>query len=370
MMDRILALAQKEFMQIRRDPVLLRLVLLLPVVLLILFGYALNTSLKNIPLGVVDHAQDRVSRILLDQFKNENRFALVPASTLDAALQAVKNGETHGILEVQQGALQAMRDNKPVEFTLRIDGSDPQITAQIRAQASAAMQDFTKKALAGRALTENISAPVEPTFETLYNPDNRTAVFMVPGIVGLILAQITTLLTSIGVVREREVGTLESLIATPIRPGEVILGKMLPYFVLGLVDAALILVLGHWVFGVPLVGSVWLIALAAFLFVLVSQGIGILISSVARTQVQAMFGSFAILFPSIFLSGMLFPIQGMNTFFQTLSYAVPLRYFLDIMRAVMLRGTGFESLWVPFTCLGVFALLMVTLASLRFRKTL
>ncbi|GGJ34427.1 ABC transporter permease [Deinococcus roseus] len=369
-MSRILALANKEFLQIRRDHVLLRLIILLPVVLLILFGYALNTSLKNIPLSVVDHSSDRVSAIFLKYFTEENRFRLIPTSTVEAALQEVKNGKTHGILEVEEGALKALRDNKPIKFTLRIDGSDPQITAQIRAQASASMQDFTKKALAGRALTENISAPVEPTFETLYNPDNRTAVFMVPGIVGLILAQITTLLTSIGVVREREVGTLESLIATPIRPSEVILGKMLPYFILGLFDAALILALGHWVFGVPLVGNLGLIVLAAFLFVLVSQGIGILISSSAKTQVQAMFGSFAILFPSIFLSGMLFPIEGMNRFFQALSYAVPLKYFLEIMRGVMLRGTGLDSLWLQFTCLSIFAVLMVLLASLRFRKTL
>ena len=369
-MSRITALARKEFLQIRRDPILIRLIVLLPVILLILFGFALNTSLKNMKIHVVDHSQDRASEIFLSYFEKDSRFQLLPASSIQEALEQVRNGKSHGVLEVQEGALNALRGDKPLKFTLRIDGSDPQATAQIRAQASAALQDFTKRALAGQALTRQISAPVEPTFETLYNPDNRTAVFMVPGIVGLILAMITTLLTSIGVVREREVGTLESLIATPITPAEVILGKITPYFVLGLFDAALTLIIGHWVFGIPLVGSIWLIALAAFLFVLVSQGIGILISSIAKTQIQAMFGTFAIMFPSIFLSGMLFPVEGMNSFFRTLSGIVPLKYFLEIMRGVMLRGAGLDSLWTQFVSLAVFAVLVILVASTRFRKTL
>ena len=371
LLSRAGAIARKEFLHVRRDHLLPRIIVILPILLLVLFGYALNTSVKNIPLAVVDQADDRVSRALVRAFSAEERFMPSAFSSRDAALEAVQAGRARAILEIPDGALEAARREKAVPYTVFVDGSDPTLSAQVRAGAGAAGQEVAMQLVAGRALTTpGLSAPLSPTFETLYNPDNRTAVYMVPGLIGLILTQITILLTAIAIVREREIGTMEALIATPVRPLEVILGKVAPYLAFGLLDAAIILGVGVWVFAVPFVGSIWWLALATLLFVLGSLGIGIVISTVTRTQIQAMFGTIAYLFPSIFLSGLLFPLEGMNRFFTVISYAVPLRYYLRVARGVILRGAGFGSLWVDFAALAVFATLMLTLASLRFRKTL
>ncbi|ASN82190.1 hypothetical protein DFI_11315 [Deinococcus ficus] len=369
-MDRILGIARKELLHVRRDAVLPRLIVLLPVVMLLLFGYALNTNVKDIRLGVVDLARDRVSDRILRNYAAEDRFELRPYPTREAALEAARAGTVRAILEIPAGALAAARAQQPVPYTVFVDGSDPTFAAQVRAASAAATQDSLAALGAVRAATGTLSVPVRPTLETLYNPDNRSAVYMVPGLSGLILTLICVMLTALAIVRERETGTIEALIATPVRPHEVILGKLLPYFAFGALDAALVLTIGHWLFGVPLAGSVGLLTLAALLFVLGNLGLGILISTVAGTQPQAMFATIAIIVPSIFLSGFLLPLEGLNRFFAGLSYGVPLRYYLQAVRGIMLRGTDAHQLQLPLTGLAVFAIITLTLASLRFRKTL
>ena len=368
---RIAALAQKEFTQVRRDPVLSRLIVILPIVLLVMFGYALNGTVKRIPLAVFDASSDRVSQALVRAFEKDERFQAQNFDSSQTALESVREGQNRAVLEIPGGAQLAARRAKAVPFTLFVDGSDPSLSSQIRAGASAAIQEVATQLIAGRALaTPGLTAPLSATFETLYNPDNRSAVYMVPGLIGLILTQITVLLTAIAIVREYEVGTMEALIATPIRPLEVVLGKIIPYLVFGIVDAVIVLVVGVWVFGVPVRGNLGILGLATLLFVLGSLSVGIVISTITRNQIQAMFGTIAYLFPSIFLSGLLFPLEGMTPFFKALSYIVPLRYFLRVSRGVMLRGAGLESLWVEIVALAVFACVMLALASIRFRKTL
>lgn len=369
-LDRILGIARKEFLHVRRDAVLPRLIVLLPVVMLLLFGYALNTNVKDIRLGVVDLARDRVSDRILRNYAAEDRFELSPYPTREAALEAARAGTVRAILEIPAGALAAARAQQPVPYTVFVDGSDPTFAAQVRAASAAATQDTLAALGAVWAATGTLSVPVRPTLETLYNPDNRSAVYMVPGLSGLILTLICVMLTALAIVRERETGTIEALIATPVRPHEVILGKLLPYFAFGALDAALVLTIGHWLFGVPLAGSVGLLTLAALLFVLGNLGLGILISTVAGTQPQAMFATIAIIVPSIFLSGFLLPLEGLNRFFAGLSYGVPLRYYLQAVRGIMLRGTDAQQLQLPLSGLAVFAVITLTLASLRFRKTL
>ena len=369
-LDRILGIARKEFLHVRRDAVLPRLIVLLPVVMLLLFGYALNTNVKDIRLGVVDLARDRVSERILKNYAAEDRFELRPYPTRAAALEAARAGTVRAILEIPAGALAAARAQEPVPYTVFVDGSDPTFAAQVRAASAAATQDSMAALGAVRAATGTLSVPVRPTLETLYNPDNRSAVYMVPGLSGLILTLICVMLTALAIVRERETGTIEALIATPVRPHEVILGKLLPYFAFGALDAALVLTIGHLLFGVPLAGSVGLLTLAALLFVLGNLGLGILISTVAGTQPQAMFATIAIIVPSIFLSGFLLPLEGLNRFFAGLSYGVPLRYYLQAVRGIMLRGTDAQQLQLPLIGLAVFAAITLTLASLRFRKTL
>ncbi|GAA5503299.1 ribosome-associated ATPase [Deinococcus xinjiangensis] len=369
-LGRILAIARKEFLHVRRDAVLPRLIVLLPVVMLLLFGYALNTNVKNIKLGVVDLSHDRISERILKNFASDERFALYPQTDLPSALEAARAGKVRAILEIPAGAMSAARRQEPVPYTIYVDGSDPTFAAQIRAAAAAATQDNMAALGAVRAATGTLSMPVNPTFQTLYNPDNRSAVYMVPGLSGLILTLICVMLTALAIVREREIGTIESLIATTVRPSEVVIGKLLPYFAFGTLDAALVLGIGHWLFNVPLVGHLWLLVLAALLFVLGSLGLGLLISTVTRTQPQAMFATIAIIIPSIFLSGFLLPLEGLNRFFFALSAIVPLKYYLQAVRGIMLRGAGLSDLQTAFIGLTVFALATLLLASLRFKKTL
>ena len=240
---RIAAMSAKEFIQVRRDPVLWRLIIILPIVLLVMFGYALNNTVKRIPLAVFDASNDRVSQALVRAFEKEDRFEARAFSSKDAALESVRAGQTRAVLEIPAGAQVAARLAKAVPFRLLVDGSDPSLSSQIRAGALVAIQEVATQLIAGRALsTPGLTAPLSPTFETLYNPDNRSAVYMVPGLIGLILTQITVLLTAIAIVREYEVGTMEALIATPIRPLEVVLGKIAPYLAFGILDAVIVLV--------------------------------------------------------------------------------------------------------------------------------
>ncbi|HEX2865281.1 MAG TPA: ABC transporter permease, partial [Deinococcales bacterium] len=312
---RVGAVARKEWLHLSRDRVLSRIVVLMPVIMLIMFGYALNSTIPNIPLATLDSSNDRVSAALERAFTADERFSILKAASLDEANAAVRSGAARGVLVIPAGAQAALRAGQAVKFSVLVDGSDPTVSSQVRAGASAAVQDFSKQVLAGRALAGGgFSPPASVTMTTLYNPDNRTAVYMVPGLTGLILTFITIMLTSIAIVREREIGTMEALIATPVRPTEVVLGKVLPYLAVGVFDAALVLVVGVLVFAVPMVGSLWLLAAGMALFVLGSLGVGIVISTVAASQIQAMFGTIAYLLPSVFLSGMIFPLEGMSPF--------------------------------------------------------
>jgi ABC-2 type transport system permease protein len=368
--NRILAIARKELLHVRRDAVLPRLIVLLPVVMLLLFGYALNTNVKNIRMGVLDLSNDRVSQRIRQAYAAEDRFMLIPAASRAAALEDARAGKIRAILEIPAGAMNAARQQAPVPFTVYVDGSDPTFSAQVRAASAAATQEVLAALGALRAATGTPGLPVQPRFVTLYNPDNRSAVYMVPGLSGLILTLICVMLTALAIVRERETGTMEALIATPVRPAEVILGKLLPYFAFGALDAALVLVIGWALFGVPLVGNVWVLTLAALLFVLGNLGLGILISTVVGTQPQAMFATIAIIVPSIFLSGFLLPLEGLNPFFASLSGLVPLRYYLQAVRGVMLRGSSFADLHTALLGLSLFAVVTLALASGRFKKTL
>lgn len=369
-LGRTLALARKELLHVRRDAVLPRLIVLLPVALLLLFGYALNTNVRDIRLAVVDASRDRVSQRITAAFRAEDRFEPLAYSSEAEALAAARAGQVRAVLTIPPGAQAALRAAQPVPFTFAVDGSDPTFAAQARAAAAAATQDLLTALGAVRAAQGTFSLPARPTQVTLFNPDNRSALYLVPGLSGLILTMICVMLTALSVVRERETGTIEALIATTVKPAEVIVGKLLPYFAFGSLDAALVLTLGHWLFGVPMRGSVGLLILAALLFVAGSLGLGLLISTVARTQPQAMFATLAIILPSVFLSGFLLPLEGLNRFFSGLSTLVPLRYYLQAVRGLMLRGATWDDLRGAFLGLTVFAGAALLLASLRFRKTL
>lgn len=354
-MIRILALAEKDLIQLRRDPVLLRLVVFLPALMLLLFGYAINFTLSNVPLTLDDASRDRISQSLLEELLKENRFRLaVRLESPEGVVAAIDLGEARIGLVVPEGALEKVRRWQSVDLEIYVDGTDPNFAFQTQAALRKAIQEVNARIQVGRALAgESVLPPLSPSLPTLYNPDDRTAW---SGIVGLVLTIFTALLTALSIVREAESRMMESLLASPLRPHEVVLGKVLPY-----------LALGHWVFGAPLRGSLGFLLLAMFLFVLGSLAVGVLISTLARTQVQAVFGTYAYAFPTIFLSGFVFPVDGMPRFFQLLSYLVPARYLIEVLRGVMLKGVGWAVLWPHLLALLCFSTLVPFLASVRFQ---
>ncbi|ADH64904.1 ABC-2 type transporter [Allomeiothermus silvanus DSM 9946] len=371
-MNRIAALARKEFTQIRRDHVLSRLIVGLPIVMTLLFGYAINFTLSGIRLAVYDGSQDRISQYLLQELQKEDRFRITYAARRPEEVpQAIQENKARVGLVIPAGALQTVRQDQAVQLEVYVDGSDPNFAFQAQAALRKVLGDVNSRLLAGKVLAGAATAPpLTPTFHTLYNPDNKTAWFMIPGIIGLIMTIFTVLLTALSIVRESESRTMESLIASPIKPYEVVLGKVLPYFVIAALVSLVVLAIGHWVFGVPVRGSLlWLLSLIV-LFVLGSLGVGVLISTLARTQIQAVFGTFAYIMPTIFLSGFVFPIEGMPTFFRWLSVLIPTRYLIDGTRGIMLRGAGLEALWIDLVALVIFSTAVLGLASLRFGKRL
>lgn len=371
-MNRIAALARKEFTQIRRDHVLSRLIVGLPIIMTLLFGYAINFTLSGIRLAVYDGSQDRISQNLLRELQKEGRFQITyTAQSPEEVVRAIQENRARVGLAIPEGALQTVRQDQAVQLQVYVDGSDPNFAFQAQAALRKVLGDVNSRLLAGKVLAGTATAPpLTPTLNTLYNPDNKTAWFMIPGIIGLIMTIFTVLLTALSIVRESESRTMESLIASPIQSYEVVLGKVLPYFVIATLVSLVVLSIGHWVFGVPVRGNLLLLLGLIVLFVLGSLGVGVLISTLARTQIQAVFGTFAYILPTIFLSGFVFPVEGMPTFFKWLAAVIPARYLIEGTRGVMLRGAGLEILWIDLVALVIFSTAVLGLASLRFGKRL
>jgi ABC-2 type transport system permease protein len=368
---RTLAIAGKEVVHLRRDYLIGSAMLLFPLVLLLFFGFALNLTLDEVPVAVVDPSGDRVTGAMLEIFERVAGFVTVPVERVEEGLEAVRAGKVRAVLVLPAGALETVRAQGTLTLGFYLDDADPSMAAQVSARAAAAVARFTERLLATRGVVVALGAlPLQLQTTRLYNPEARSAVFMVPALIGLILTLNAALLTAIVIVREREGGTMEALLAAPVRPVEVVVGKVLPYFGFGLVSAAMVLAVGILVFAVPMRGDWAVLTVSMVLFVLGSLGVGILISTLARTQMQAMFGTLGYVFPSLFLSGFYFPIEGMPPFFQVVSSVVPLRYFNEIARAVMLRGAGVEQAGGAVLTLGLFAVIMLVAASLRMRTTL
>lgn len=371
-MNRIAALARKEFTQIRRDHVLSRMIVGLPIVMTLLFGYAINFTLSGIRLALYDGSQDRISQNLIQELQKENRFKITyTAATAQEVSRAIQENRARVGLVIPPGALTTVRQDKAVQLEVYVDGSDPNFAFQAQAALRKALGDVNSRLLAGKVLAGAATTPpLTPTLNTLYNPDNKTAWFMIPGIIGLIMTIFTVLLTALSIVRESESRTMESLIASPIRSYEVVLGKVLPYLLIASVVSVVVVALGHWVFGVPVRGNLFLLFGLIVLFVLGSLGVGVLISTLARTQIQAVFGTFAYILPTIFLSGFVFPVEGMPLFFKWLAAVIPARYLIEGTRGVMLRGAGLDTLWIDLIALIIFSGVVLGLASVRFRKQL
>lgn len=374
MNSRLFSLIRKEFIQIWRDPRTLALILVMPIVQLFLLGYAATTDVKNISLAVWDQSQTPQSRALLDAFRSANYFRVAYSVGSQEEYRAlIETGRARAALIIPRDYANRLQEGK-AQVSMVLDGSDATVggtalsTARLIGQSYATKVLAEQLALTGRSAT--ITPPVEVRTQVWYNPDLISAYFNIPGVIGMILSFITALLTATAVVRERERGTIEQLIVTPIRSWELIVGKILPYVMLAFVDVLEVLIIGHWWFKVPVRGDLGLILLLSGLFVLSSLGIGLFASTVANTQQEAMLTVMFTMLPSIFLSGFFFPIDAMPKFLQIVSYAIPLRYYLVIIRALLLKGVGVDALQNEIIALSIFAVVIMGAAAVRFRKRL
>ncbi|GAB4496033.1 MAG: ABC transporter permease [Anaerolineales bacterium] len=372
---RLLALIRKEFIQILRDPRTLILVLVMPVMQMMLLGYAATNDVRNIPLAVFDQSRTPAARALLDAYRAADYFRIaIEAGSEDELRTLIDNGEARAGLIIPPDYDTRLRSGQPVAIAFILDGSDPTVAstalsaAQLIGQAHATQLRVERLQRSGQ--TGSLAAPVEIRTQVWYNPDLISAHFMIPGVIGMILYAITSILTATAVVRERERGTIEQLIVTPIRSWELVLGKILPYVILAFLNTLEVLALGAWWFGVPVRGSIWLIFLLSGIFLLSSLGIGLLASTIANTQQEAMLTVWMTLLPGIFLSGFFFPLEAMPKVLQWISYIMPLRYYLSIIRSLLLKGVGLTAIWNDALALTIFGIFIMSAAALRFRKRL
>lgn len=374
MRRRLTAIIIKEFVQLVRDPRTLALALLMPVVQLLLFGYAITTDVEQLPTVVFDQSQSQESRSLIQQFRNSRYFDVrFTAGSLPQIQEQIDHGSARVGLVIPPTFARDVQSGRTAEIQVIVDASDPLIARSAVTTAEAIGQVASLRIVAQRLTRAGLPAgglPLEVRTRAWYNPDLRSVNFMVPGLLAVVLQMVTMMLTAVAIVRERELGTLEQLVATPISKSELMLGKILPYVVLGYVDISFALVLAAFWFRVPIHGSLLLLYLLALLFYLATLGQGILISTVSRTQRQAMQASFFAFLPAIILSGFMFPREGMPPLIQGIGYFIPLTYFLVIVRGIVLKGIGFAALTNQIIPLAILGVVFFVVSVVRFQKRL
>jgi len=373
--SRLWPIIRKEFIHIIRDPRTLAVMFFTPLLQLVLFGYAATSDVRNIPMAVYDQDRTPQSRHLVDSFVQSGQFSVaqVAGSEQDLA-RLVDNGSVRAGLIVPPNYASDLVGGRGAQVGFVLDGSDPTVASSALSSANLIGQvegaTLQQQTLARRGGGVSIVSPLEVRTRVWYNPDMVSVVFMVPALIGIILQMQATLLTSSAIVRERERGTIEQLIVTPIRPLELIVGKILPYALVAMLITIEILLVGVFWFGVPVKGSVLLLLGIASLFLLSSLGIGLLISTVAQTQQEAFLLSFLTLLPSIFLSGFIYPLAALPKVLQVLSGIIPLSYFLVVVRGIVIKGVGVPALMPQITALAIFGAVLIVLAATRFRKRL
>lgn len=375
MQSRIWPIMRKEFIHIVRDPRTLGVMFIAPLLQLILLGYAAATNVRNVPLAVFDQDHSARSRQLITAFVESGQFAVARYVASQSDMSAVIDaGIARAGLIIPPGYDSDVLGGRGAQVAFVLDGSDPSVAATSLSSAGligqALATQVTQQQFQRRGIPGNGVPAVQVQTRVWYNPDMASTVFMIPGLIGLVIQLQATLLTASAIVRERERGTIEQLIVTPIRPFELILGKILPYALVAIGIMIEVLLIGTFWFRVPIVGSVALLLAISCLFIVTTLGIGLLISTIANTQQEAFLLTFLTLLPSVFLSGFIYPIAAMPAFLQAVSRLIPLTYFLVVVRGIVIKGVGFSSLLPQVFALTIFGTVLIVLASLRFRKRL
>lgn len=364
MSNRVIPIIRKEFIHIRRDFRTLIIIFVAPVFMLFMFGYAINLELQNIALAVVDYSQTPASRGLVRAFQGSEYFTVKAFNGSAKKISRLfHRQDAHVVLVIPLDYSKATGLKQSSHLQILIDASDSN-TAQL-------ISNYVNTVLLGYSASRSIQPPFDISVSIQYNPALKSAYFFVPGLVALILMMISALLTSIAIAREKETGTMEQILVSPIRPAEIILGKVIPYIVMAFADGLLILSVAHFWFEVPIRGSLLLMLGGALLYVFVALALGLLISTRAKTQqVAMMMALFASLLPTLMLSGFIFPVDSMPVVLQFISKIIPATYFLKIIRGVMLKGNTLEHIGFAMAILAFMGLFLTIVSTKRFKMTL
>ncbi|MFZ0268103.1 ABC transporter permease [Caulobacter sp.] len=382
-LNRIMAVLTKEFIQLTRDRLTYAMILVMPIVQLMLFGYAINNDPRDLPTAVLVQDHGPMARSALSALAHNGYFKIVAEAASPEALdQAIARGEVQFALTIPADFTRRVVRGDNAQILVEVDASDPGATgAAVAALANlprtALSRDLARGQLGAVAPSSGQGAdkaPFEVVVHRRYNPEAITAYNIVPGLLGVVLSMTLVMMTSLGMTREYERGTMESLLATPARPIEVMIGKLSPYVVVGLIQTVVILVLARVLFSVPMgsggLGGWCALAVGVVLFILGSLSLGFLISTVARNQLQAVQMSFFYMLPSILLSGFMFPFRGMPAWAQALGGVIPVTHFLRVVRGSLLKGLGLEDLWTSLVALAIFVVAITVAAMSRYRRTL
>lgn len=370
------AVLRKEVRQIARDPRLLAMLVLAPALQLLVFGYAVDFEVDHVDTRICDLDATHQSREMIRGLGADGTFRVLgPAADCGAPEKDILAGRAQAVVVLPPGLARDLAGERPVEVQVLVDGADPVLGRFAMNAATAYFQQASlpwlrERMARVRALSgAEVQVPsIRPVLRFYYNPSLRSPVFMVPGVAALILLVVTTIAAAMGLSREREMGTLEQVMVTPVRPWELLVGKLLPFIVLGGFDVLLVLSVGTWVFDVPARGSMGLLALGTLLYLMSTIGMGLFVSTISRNQQQAFLLGFLMIMPAMLLSGVMTPIENMPPWLQPLTWINPVRYYVEILRGLLLRAATLRDLALPFAALTVFGSLILSLAVGRSRK--
>ena len=375
-MKSIIEFIKKEFLQFKRDPKMFALILLAPVIQLTFLGFAANLDVKLVRTIVFDQDRSATSRDFIERFTSSGYFKIEEyVNSYDKIAEVIDRGDAILAIVIPNDFEKDIYNRRTASVQALFNGSDGNTAGIVAGYTQNIVSDYSQNIVlnflnrSGQKLS-SVSI-ISPEIRVWYNPELKTRNFMVPGIVGLLLSLITLILTSLAVVKEKEIGTMEQLIVTPLKPYQIIIGKLVPFVVLSFAAVIIILAAMYFIFGIPVKGELWFLFFSSFLYILSTLGLGLFVSTISKTQQQAMMISiFGVMMPMIFLSGFAFPIENMPKSIQYISYIVPLRYFNDIIRGVILKGLGFADLWLNALLLFVMGIVILFFSSLRFKSRL
>ena len=372
--ERLGAMVRKEFVQMRRDPTTVRLMLAVPVMQLLIFGFAVRTDVRNLPTVVFDQSRTQESRSFVQSLVATDNFLVKrEVHSYAEAIEAVDAGRARAAVVFPPDYARSLKRGDTTPIQVLVDASDPTASQSAIAAAQLVGQITNRKLVslrAGNAGNPATQLPVDVRVRPLYNPALANAIFIVPGLIGMILSNTLIIITALTIVRERETGTLEQLIVTPLAKWEIMLGKIAPYVLVGYMQLTIVLVVGYFVFHVPIRGPLLALYGASFLFIVASLGLGLFVSTLGRNQAQVMQTAFLFLLPNILLSGFMWPREAMPAAARYVGIFLPLTHYLRLVRGIVLKGNGLTELWPQLLSLAVFAFLFFMFSTWRFSKTL